>query len=158
MDYKNLIDMITQFSVFKIEASASFFFLLFQVAKALQATCNHCLNFVLFVVMVSYNLCQLAQWILYMKKHKFITLISWGKSCGCKGDYAGVDHGGEKWSRHLDQVQEPYWAFWANHLHAWVHILDYGSGIWVRLGKVLGTQDHPACGPASIIYCQAIFN
>ena len=30
-------------------------------------------------------------------------------------------------------------AFWANHLHAWVSILDYGSEVWVQLGNMLDT-------------------
>ena len=34
-----------------------------------------------------------------------------------------------------------------------VCILDYVSEIWVQLGKVLGTQDHPTSEPASIMCC-----
>ena len=30
---------------------------------------------------------------------------------------------------------------------------DHGSIIWERLGKVLGTQDCPACGSFSIMHC-----
>ena len=63
-----------------------------------------------------------------------------------------------KWSRQIVQVQELYWVFWANHLHTWVHIPNDGSRVWVQLGKVLGIQDRPACGLASVMCCQAIFN
>ena len=64
---------------------------------------------------------------------------------------------GKKWNRHLDQVQKPYQAFQANHLHAQVYILDYGSKVQIRLGKVLDTQDCPAFELASIMCCQIIF-
>ena len=40
----------------------------------------------------------------------------------------------------------------------WAHIPNYGSGVWVRLRKVLCIQDHLACRPASIMCCYAIFN
>ena len=64
---------------------------------------------------------------------------------------------GEKWSCHLDQVQESYCALQATHLHTQVCILNYGSEVSIRLGKVLDIQDCPAFGLVFIVCYQAIF-